>query len=212
MDNYYKKKIMKKTFDNLFYNCIINKFLRKNKFKMKQILFQVLKNFTLINLTNKLKKMSLNSKVNSFRKNKLKLKIKLYLNNLRRDLKIRNSKSLYFRNTILKIKIYKLLYNFNLKSRISNNNIIENFTQFRQKISIFSLLKKFYFIVKRENYILNNLRQMYKEKKLRLMRNCIDDWKKFYISQKFRKAKLKTIIIQFFIVLKVSSKRHNIVK
>jgi len=208
MDNYLITKYKKQCFKSLLYNYKLNKYLKQKQYTTLHTLFLVLKNYSVINMTNKLKKISLNSKVNSFRKTKLKYKIKKYLSNFKKVLEIRTNKSIFFRDVFLKIKIYKLLYNFNKKSKKGNNDIVAKFTQFRHKTYIFSILKQFYIVIKRENYILSSLRKIYKDKKYNLIKTCIEDWKKFYVCQKFRKAKLYQIIMKFFIVLKVTSKKH----
>lgn len=107
-----------------------------------------------------------------------------------------------FRKMVLTIKVFKLLISYILHLRLEQDKKVIEFKESFLKIKLLNMLSKNQMIHCREKSLIMKIEEFNYERKMNLIKNCIDDWKRYYICERYRRTKMLQKIIKVFYVLK----------
>ena len=199
-----KKKYL--LFTLLYYNKKLCQFQNKRNYKLKGNILYILKNYRIFKLTRKITDKDQMSKINKFIKIRCYRKIKNLFVIIRETQGKKNHIAEYFKTFIRKMKVFKLMKKNYLNEVKKSSMLVHKFKIYYFKKKIFSLLINFYMIKLREKSIICKLKKLFKTKRIRLIRCVVDNWKRFFIVQKFRKIKKFQKKVKIFYLLKFNCK------
>jgi hypothetical protein len=200
-----------KLFRTLYYNKQLNKLERRKHYRLKASIFYVLRNYRLFKLTQKINKKDKESKIEKLTKRRIYKKLKRALSAIRDSMNKKNSISEYFYKFIRKLKVFKILKRYYILTQSRSNELIQKFKVYYLKRKIFNLIVRNYVRKLREESIICQLKTFYKGKRVRMLRNVVENWKRFFITEKFRKIKAFQKKVKIFYILKFNRKsRRNL--
>jgi hypothetical protein len=144
-----------------------------------------------------------NNKVKLFRRKRIMIKLKTFFKEYKEEICIKMSNARYVRDLALKRKMFTLLKNCAKAISKKDNHLMKTFRVRNLKLKLFTLLKKFTIIKKRESYILQCIEQIYKKRVFRIKRNILNDWMRFFVCERFRKMRHLKLKIKLFYALKI---------
>jgi len=202
-----KKKV--NLFRILYYNKQLNKFERRKQYRLKASIFYVLRNYRLFKLTKKINKKDKQNKIDKLTKRRIYKKLKKALSAIRDSISKKNRISEYFNKFIRKMKVFKILKSYFTTAQSRSNELVQKFKNYYLKRKIFNLIVRNYIRKLREESIICKLKTFYKGKRVQMLRNVVGNWKRFFITEKFRKIKAFQKKVKIFYILKFNRKSRR---
>ncbi len=202
-----KKKV--NLFRILYYNKQLNKFERRKQYRLKASIFYVLRNYRLFKLTKKIIKKDKQNKIDKLTKRRIYKKLKKALSAIRDSISKKNRISEYFNKFIRKMKVFKILKSYFTTAQSRSNELVQKFKNYYLKRKIFNLIVRNYIRKLREESIICKLKTFYKGKRVQMLRNVVGNWKRFFITEKFRKIKAFQKKVKIFYILKFNKKSRR---
>jgi len=107
------------------------------------------------------------------------------------------------------MKVFKILKSYFTTAQSRSNELVQKFKNYYLKRKIFNLIVRNYIRKLREESIICKLKTFYKGKRVQMLRNVVGNWKRFFITEKFRKIKAFQKKVKIFYILKFNRKSRR---
>jgi hypothetical protein len=198
-----KCKSIYESFTGLRLNYTINTFKDRAIMRGLGIALSKLRRWVEVQTSERIKAIGDERSIKSFKRKLLMRKLKVFFSEYRYKRDIMMQTTYIFRQFRLKKKLFNFIKAFSKESQSHDNQLVNRFRKTYLKYKFMNMLKRYFRVKRREDYIFRGVEYMYKSRVMRVKRTIFNDWVRYYICERYRKMKMLKRKIKIFLALKL---------